>query len=207
MRGLTLALVRRRRLRQVNSLIAAGQVWRLVTPALLHGSVVHLLVNSYSLNELGPGVETLLGRNRFVALYAASTVGGNVASFFMSPHPAVGASGAIFGLLGCMGVYLARHQHLHGGVQLQCVPPLLRKRLEAAPLTRGARARRAIQRAVVLNLMFGAASPSVDNWAHLGGLAAGALLTLLFGPNMQWEGRRLVDRPLIRLPPRRRRKG
>jgi membrane associated rhomboid family serine protease len=56
---------------------------------------------------------------------------------------------------------------------------------------------------VVLNLLVGAASPSVDNWAHLGGLAGGALLAFVIGPNLQWEGRWLVDRPLLRLPPRR----
>ena len=97
-------------------------MWRLVTPALLHGGLLHLLVNSYSLNALGPNVEALLGRGRFAALYAASAVSGNVASFVMNPHPAVGASGAVFGLLGCMGVYLARHRHLHGELELQCVP-------------------------------------------------------------------------------------
>ncbi len=110
---------------QVNSHIAAGQLWRLVTPALLHRDVLHLLVNTYSLNELGPSVEALLGRGRFAALYAASAVGGNVTSFMMNPLPTVGASSVVFGLAGCMGVCLARHRHLHGELELRCVPPLV----------------------------------------------------------------------------------
>ena len=59
---------------------------------------------------------------------------------------------------------------------------------------------RTLQRAVVLSLLLGAATPNVDNWAHLGGLAGGALLTFAIGPNLQWEGYWLVDRPLLRLP-------
>ena len=50
---------------------------------------------------------------------------------------------------------------------------------------------------MVVNLLLGAAAPSIDNWAHLGGLAGGALLTWACGPNLVWEGRRLVDRPLL----------
>ena len=111
---------------QVNSRIAAGQLWRLVTPALLHGGVVHLLVNAYALNELGPTAEALLGRGRFVALYALSAVSGNVASYIASPRSAVGASGAVFGLLGCLGVYLARHRHLHGELELKCASRVAR---------------------------------------------------------------------------------
>jgi membrane associated rhomboid family serine protease len=53
-------------------------------------------------------------------------------------------------------------------------------------------------RVMVVNLLLGAASPNIDNWAHLGGLAGGALLAFACGPNLVWEGRRLVDRPLLR---------
>jgi membrane associated rhomboid family serine protease len=110
---------------QVNQLISAGQFWRLLTPALLHGGVVHLFVNCYSLNDLGPAAEALLGPRRFACFYAASAVSGNVASYLMNPGPGVGASGAIFGLVGCLAVYFARHRHLHGRageLKLQCAP-------------------------------------------------------------------------------------
>lgn len=58
---------------------------------------------------------------------------------------------------------------------------------------------RALTRVMVINLLLGAASPSIDNWAHLGGLAGGAAFAFAFGPNLVFEGRRLVDRPLLRL--------
>jgi len=110
---------------QVNQLIAAGQLWRLVTPALLHGGLLHLFVNCYSLNDLGPAAERLLGPRRFPCLYIASAVSGNVASYLMNPGPGVGASGAIFGLVGCLAVYFARHRRLYGRageLKLECVP-------------------------------------------------------------------------------------
>jgi membrane associated rhomboid family serine protease len=67
-------------------------------------------------------------------------------------------------------------------------------------LTHACALRRALTRVMVVNLLLGAASPNIDNWAHLGGLAGGALLAFVCGPNLVWEGRRLVDRPLLRLP-------
>lgn len=78
---------------QHNGAIRAGQWWRLLTPTLLHGSPVHLLINNYSLNVIGPLTERLSGRARFAAIYATSGVAAVVGSFIMSPQMAVGASG------------------------------------------------------------------------------------------------------------------
>ncbi len=78
---------------QINAAIAAGQWWRLVTPALLHGDLVHLAVNSYTFNNLGPTVERLYGAPRYLAVYFLAAVGGNVASYLGSPNPSLGASG------------------------------------------------------------------------------------------------------------------
>ena len=113
---------------QVNSLIATGQWWRLLTPALLHGGMMHLFVNCYSLNDIGPAAERLLGPQRFTCLYVASAVSGNVASYYFNPGPGVGASGAIFGLVGCLAVYFSRHRRLYGRMgelKLECVPVLI----------------------------------------------------------------------------------
>ncbi len=52
---------------------------------------------------------------------------------------------------------------------------------------------------MVLNLMLGTLSSNIDNWAHLGGLAGGALVTFACGPNLVWDKGRLVDRPLLRV--------
>ena len=108
----------------MNSLISAGQLWRLATPALLHGDVLHLFVNCYSLNQVGPAAERVLGAPRFLCLYAFSATTGNLASFLLCPSPGVGSSGAILGLVGSLAVYFSRHLRLHGHAgeaQLECV--------------------------------------------------------------------------------------
>jgi uridine nucleosidase len=66
---------------KVNAKIAAGQLWRLITPVVLHGGVMHLAVNCMSLNTLGPAVERQFGREQFWAVYLASALGGNYLSF------------------------------------------------------------------------------------------------------------------------------
>jgi membrane associated rhomboid family serine protease len=81
----------------VNQAIVDGQVYRLLTACVLHANLLHLAVNSYSLHAVGPAYEAAVGRPCFVGTYVASGFVGNVLSFRMSPNPAVGASGAIFG--------------------------------------------------------------------------------------------------------------
>lgn len=78
---------------QVNSLIAAGQWWRLVTPVLLHADPLHLGMNANSLNQLGPWVEQQAGGKRTLAIYLLSGIAGVVASYIFNPSPALGASG------------------------------------------------------------------------------------------------------------------
>jgi hypothetical protein len=68
-------------------------LWRLLTPVALHANLLHLVINNYSLSSLGPLVEKLSGRPRFLAVYAASALVGSVASFFFTQSPSVGASG------------------------------------------------------------------------------------------------------------------
>lgn len=79
---------------KINELIVAGEWWRFLTPAFLHGSPLHLAVNMLSLHQLGPVVEWTCGRPRFAAIYLLAAVGGNVLSFFGDDNPALGASGA-----------------------------------------------------------------------------------------------------------------
>ena len=78
---------------QHNGAIRAGQWWRLLTPTLLHGSLGHLLMNSYSLSVVGPLTERLSGRARFAAVYATSGIAGSIGSFVMLPQMSYGASG------------------------------------------------------------------------------------------------------------------
>jgi membrane associated rhomboid family serine protease len=90
----------------VNHLVSQGEVWRLLTPALVHANLFHLAINTLSLYMIGPSVEAILGRTRFAAVYAASAVTGNALSWWMGStgfSMAVGASSSISGLFGAYG--------------------------------------------------------------------------------------------------------
>ena len=144
-----------------NAAIASGELWRLLTPVFIHAGLLHIFVNMYSLYALGPAVERFFAARRMLALYLLSGIGGVILSLAFSPEPSVGASGAIFGLLGALAVFLYLHRAAFGRfgmVQL-----------------------RQLVFVAVLNLMLGL-SPGIDNWGHVGGLITGALLTLLLGP-------------------------
>lgn len=151
---------------KINSAIAAGQYYRLLSPMFLHASTTHLLVNSFSLSSTGPSVESWFGKRRFLFLYVISGLGGNYLSYLCSPSPAVGASGAIFGLVGATAVMLGRHKRLLGG-----------------------RARRGLQSLVYIvisNFALGLTPGSrIDNYGHLGGFLAGIAFSYIFGPNLK----------------------
>jgi len=141
--------------------MAAGQVWRFVTPIFLHVSLLHLLVNMYSLYAIGPAVERFFGTPRFIALYLLSGISGVLFSLAFSPFPSAGASGSIFGLLGALAAFLYLHRTLFGRFgRLQ-----LRQLIVVA----------------VLNLALGL-MPGIDNWGHVGGLVAGVVLAWSIGP-------------------------
>lgn len=139
---------------KVNGQIIAGEPWRLVSAMFFHGGLIHLLINCFSLRAIGSIVETLYGRRWFLAIYAAAGLLGNLASFCFSLNPAVGASGAIFGLLGAL---------LYLGV---LDPQFLKTGFGADILGMA-----------VLNLAYGFTAAGIDNFAHMGGLAGGFLMT------------------------------
>jgi membrane associated rhomboid family serine protease len=148
--------------------LAAGEWWRLVTPVLVHGSLLHLLFNMYFLYLVGPLVEQLYGSLRFVLLYTLTAAAGSAASFlFGGPYPSVGASGAIFGLCGVLLAVSAVHRPVLDG--------------------RGRAVMSQIGGLVVLNLIigfgFGALMDArIDNAAHVGGLLAGLWLGFVLPP-------------------------
>lgn len=149
---------------KVNSAIAAGEIWRLVTPIFLHVGILHVGVNMYSLYVIGPPVERLFGLPRMLTVYLLSGIAGVAFSLAFSTAPSVGASGAIFGLLGALGGFLFLHRRIFGragSVQL-----------------------RQIALVAVINLAIGL-SPGIDNWGHLGGLIAGLSLAYTIGPRFE----------------------
>jgi len=136
-----------------NDLIAQGEYWRLMSPAFLHASLLHLGCNSLALYYMGSFVEILIGKGPFLFVYALSTMGGTVGSFLFTEAPSVGASGAIFGLAGSLIAW---------GYWMKGAPG----------------ARDVLKNAVsfcILNIVLGYTIPNVDNYAHLGGLIAGLL--------------------------------
>ena len=151
-----------------NQYIRVGQLWRFFTPMLLHDSSytlpLHIGFNMYALYIIGVGLERRFGHARFFWLYILSGFAGSVFSFLFSSADSIGASGAIFGLIGAEGIFLYQNRKLLGK-----------------------QVRRAINNVifiVVLNLLLGL-SPGIDNWAHVGGLMGGLIFAWFAGP--QWE--------------------
>ena len=132
-----------------------SQPWRMLTPALVHStsSIFHILFNMYSLFVFGPVLERMLGRWRFLVLYLLADFGGQLAVLFIAPGtPVIGASGAIFGLLGAFFVI----QRRLGGNNLQLII------------------------VIVINLAIGFIVPGIAWQAHVGGLVAGGLVAFVF---------------------------
>jgi len=131
-----------------------GEYWRLVTGGFLHGSVLHIAVNMYSLYVLGRFVEMIAGSSRMAVVYAVSLVASGLAVVYFggASDVTVGASGAIFGLFGALFAV---------GFKL------------GAPGMRLVRANVGI---LVLNLVITFAVPGISRWGHVGGLAIGFLV-------------------------------
>ncbi len=155
--------------------VAAGQLYRLLTVALVHLPLdvnpLHLAFNMYAIWIFGPLVERLYGRWRMLAVYVVCALGGSLLSFAPGPQIvqnvvvnqlAVGASGAIFGLFGLL------------------VGALAVQRPNLGPNTRGLFVN--LVGLIALNLYLGATSPDIDNLAHVGGLLTGLWFGLLFMP-------------------------
>lgn len=127
--------------------------YTMVTSLFGHGSIIHLLLNMYSLFVFGPLLESTLGKARFLVLYALAGFGGSVAVLLLNPSGAVlGASGAIFGLLGAFFVI----QRRLGGNSVQLLV------------------------VIAINLVIGFVLPNVAWQAHVGGLVIGGLVALVF---------------------------
>ncbi len=151
-----------------DSLIRAGQLWRLVTPVFLHGSILHIAFNMYALFIYGRGLEARYGHGRFLLLYFLSAYAGNVLSFLLTANPSLGASTAIFGLIAAEGVFIIQNRKLFGN-----------------------RVTRSLWNLVYIagvNLLIGFTTSGVDNWGHVGGLLGGLIFAWFGGPHWKVEG-------------------
>ncbi len=134
-----------------------GEYYRLFTGIFLHANIFHLLFNCYALYIVGMQLESFLGKGKFLLVYLLSGLAGSCLSIFFSTGYSVGASGAIFGLLGSL-IYFGYHYrvYLESVVKSQIIP------------------------LIILNLLLGL-MPGIDNWAHIGGLIGGVLATMAVG--------------------------
>jgi rhomboid protease GluP len=153
---------------KINELILQGEVWRLLSPILLHGSIFHLAINMYALYSLGSALEPHYGHTRFILLYLCGGFAGNVLSFVFSINPSLGSSTAIFGLLGAEGILILLNKKFFG------------KNFKTLILNTGGIA--------LANLIIGLSTPRIDNWGHLGGLLGGIVFSYLAGPIWQARG-------------------
>ncbi|HEX2051623.1 MAG TPA: rhomboid family intramembrane serine protease [Actinomycetota bacterium] len=134
-----------------------GEWWRLFTAMVLHAGPLHLAFNSLALWIFGPTLEEVFGTTRFVAIYVVSGLFASATSYaFGGGAASVGASGAIFGVIGALVVYVYRRR---------------------ASATMSAYLGNLLW-VVAINLLLGFTLPRIDNYAHIGGLVGGALLCL-----------------------------
>ncbi len=138
-------------------LVLHGDYYRLLTSAFLHGSIIHLLVNMYSLWIIGSQVETYMGKIKFLTIYLLSALMGGLFSIvFLKNGISIGASGAIFGLMGSL-LYFGYHYRLYlsNALTTQIIPIIL------------------------INLFLGFSISGIDNACHIGGLIGGYLATMI----------------------------
>ena len=140
--------------------IRSGEIYRLLTGAFLHIDVIHFITNAYSLYIVGKLVESYFGKKKFALIYLISAITANLLSISMNDGFSIGASGAIFGLFGSL-VYFGYHYRVYfGNVLLRQILPI-----------------------IIINLFIGFTIPGIDNFAHIGGLIGGFLVSKAVGVN------------------------
>lgn len=139
-------------------LVKNGEIFRLITYAFLHGSIIHLVVNMYSLFIAGRQVENNFGKVRLLIIYFISALSGGLLSALFSDGISIGASGAIFGLLGALVYFgLQFRLYLTDALVSKIIP------------------------IIIINLLIGFTITGIDNACHIGGLIGGFLAAMAVG--------------------------
>lgn len=156
--------------------IVHGEYYRLITGIFIHNGIFHLIFNMYSLYVIGTQLESFLGRIKYLIIYLLSGLAGSVLSIYFSNSFSVGASGAIFGLLGSL-LYFGYHYrvYLDSVIKSQIIP------------------------LIVFNLMLGFMLRGIDNWAHIGGLIGGVFSTMAVGIKYKSEKYEMVNGVILYL--------
>ena len=139
--------------------VKMGDYYRLLTAAFMHANIAHLIFNMYALWIIGMQLESFIGKWRYLVVYLFSAISGSLLSVIVTPNAvSVGASGAIFGLLGAL-LYFGYHYRVYLGTVIKS---------QIIPL-------------IVINLLLGFMVPGIDNAAHIGGLIGGTLIMIGVG--------------------------
>lgn len=150
----------------VGPLTLGGQWWRLLTSMFVHGGLLHILFNMAVLLQAGRLVERMFGSARFLALYVVAGVAGSLASVLWNPMVnSVGASGALFGIIGGLFAFMRRPD--------SGVPGTIMRELRGS-----------LSGFLLFNIVAGLVYPHTDNAAHIGGLAGGYLAGLLLSRSL-----------------------
>ena len=138
--------------------ITHGEYYRLITGIFCHANIWHLIFNMYALYIIGMQLESFLGKSKYLIVYLLSGLSGSLLSILFSNNYSVGASGAIFGLMGSL-LYFGYHYriYLDSVIKSQIIPLIL------------------------VNLIIGFSFTGIDNFAHIGGLVGGLLSTMFVG--------------------------
>lgn len=133
-----------------NQGIIRGEYYRLLTCTFLHGGLLHIALNMYALFIIGPLVEKIYGRLKYIVIYLVAGIMSSILSFILSPDISIGASGAIFGLLGaCLIFALKNKSKINKGFLANIVS------------------------VIFINLILGLSVQNIDNFGHIGGLLGG----------------------------------
>lgn len=139
--------------------VREGQFYRLVSSAFLHADVLHILFNMYALYVLGSQAESFFGKFKFSVIYLFSTITASLLSILLNINGvSIGASGAIFGILGALLYFGYNFRVYLGNTLVRQILPI-----------------------IIVNLLFGFMVSSIDNFAHIGGLIGGFLITMGLG--------------------------
>jgi rhomboid protease GluP len=151
-------------------LVFSGEFWRMISSAFLHIGIIHLLVNSYTLYQLGTFIENFFGTNKFVLTYVITAITASLLSLLFNSGISAGASGALFGLTGLL---LG-----NGWAKKTYVLDLPIDERQLIPF-------------VLYNLLYGMINPAIDNWAHIGGLLGGIALGFILDPSQSFDPSKL----------------
>ena len=139
--------------------VLAGDYYRLFTCMFLHADVFHIAFNMYALYVLGSQAEGFFGKTKFLSIYLLSGISGSLLSMLLNIETiSIGASGAIFGILGALLYFGYNFRVYLGNTLVREIVPV-----------------------ICINLLFGFMYPSIDNFAHIGGLVGGYVTAMAFG--------------------------